>query len=60
MRDYVYPSIFFAYFFFFLSAFVALYFFLRSRKDGYWGEDSEAVKYQMLEDDQEFIAENHD
>ncbi len=60
MKDYVYPSIFFAYFFFFLSLFVAIYFFLRSRKDGYWGSGSEEVKYKMLEDDDEFVAGNRD
>ena len=51
MHDYVYPSVFFAYFLFFLLLAGALYFFLRSLKDGYWGHDSEEIKYRMLEDD---------
>jgi hypothetical protein len=49
--DYVYPSIYFSYFLFFLLAGGALYFFIRSLKDGYWGKHSEDVKYRMLEDD---------
>ena len=53
MADYVYPSIYFAYFFFFLLFCGAVYFFVRSFKDGYWGEDAEDVKYRMLEDDDE-------
>lgn len=50
--DYVYPSIFFSYFLFFLLAFGALFFFIRSWKHGYWGRRSEDVKYRMLEDDE--------
>ena len=53
MKDYVYPSVFFAYFFFFLALVVALFFFFRTRKDGYWGQDAEEVKYRMLVDDDE-------
>lgn len=52
MNDYVYPSIFFAYFFFFLLLVGAVFFFVRSFKDGYWGRDSEAAKYQMMSDDE--------
>ncbi|MGE0885905.1 MAG: cbb3-type cytochrome oxidase assembly protein [Blastocatellales bacterium] len=52
MRDYVYPSIYFAYFYFFLLLVGALYFFFRSIKHGYWGKDSEEPKYRMLEDDE--------
>ncbi|MCS6806650.1 MAG: cbb3-type cytochrome oxidase assembly protein CcoS [Acidobacteriota bacterium] len=51
MRDYVYPSIFFAYFFFALLLIGAIIFFLRSFKDGYWGPDGESPKYRMLADD---------
>jgi hypothetical protein len=29
----------------------ALYFFFRTRNDGYWGENSEDAKYRMLEDE---------
>ncbi len=51
MNDYVYPSVFFAYFLFLLLMAGALYFFVRSFRDGYWGRDSEAPKYRMLEDE---------
>ena len=50
MQDYTYPSIFFSYFVFFLFAGGALFFFLRTIKDGYWGPNSEEVKYRMLQD----------
>ena len=52
MRDYVYPSIFFSYFLFALLAGGALYFFLRSLKHGYLGQDREAPKFRMLHDDE--------
>jgi len=51
MTDYTYPSVYFAYFFFLIVASGALYFFFRTRKDGYWGKDGEDVKYRMLETD---------
>lgn len=53
MRDYVYPSVYFAYFYFFLLMVGALFFFLRTRRDGYWGSRSEEAKYRMLEDEEE-------
>ena len=49
--DYTYPSVYFAYFFFFLSFGLAVYFFIRSRRDGYWGDKGEDAKYQIFEDD---------
>ena len=49
--DYVYPSIFFSYFLFFLLLFGALFFFIRSFRHGYWGKGSEDPKYRMLEDE---------
>jgi hypothetical protein len=49
--DYSYPSVYFAYFLFFLLVGGALYFFLRSWRDGYWGSHSEDVKYRVLEDE---------
>lgn len=55
MGDYVYPSIFFSYFIFFLLMFGALYFCLRSIKQGYWGEKSEEAKYRMLKDEDEAL-----
>ncbi|MDX2033801.1 MAG: hypothetical protein SF339_24205 [Blastocatellia bacterium] len=51
MRDYVYPSVYFAYFYFLLLLVGAIYFFLRSFKDGYWGNDGEEAKYRMLRDE---------
>lgn len=51
MHDYVYPSIFFAYFLFALLMGGAVFFFVRSIKDGYWGRDGEEIKYRMLRDD---------
>ncbi len=50
MNDYVYPSIYFSYFFFFILLVLALFFFVRSIRDGYWGKDSEEIKYRMLEE----------
>jgi len=52
MHDYVYPSIFFAYFLFFLCAVGAIFFLVRSRHDGYWGSQSEDPKYRMLAEDE--------
>jgi hypothetical protein len=51
--DYMYPSVFFAYFLFFILTLLTLYFFVRSRKEGYWGKDSEDPKYRMMQDDEE-------
>jgi hypothetical protein len=48
--DYVYPSIFFSYFLFFIFLVGALFFFARSFRDGYWGGDSEETKFRMLKD----------
>jgi hypothetical protein len=53
--DYTYPSIFLSYGLFFLFLIGAVYFMVRSWNHGYWGKDSEAVKYQMLRDDDEEI-----
>lgn len=50
--DYTYPSVFFSYLFFFLSLAVAVYFFFRSMRDGYWGEQGEDVKYRLFDDDE--------
>ena len=51
MQDYVYPSIFFSYFLFALLLGGAVFFCVRSVKDGYWGRHGEDIKYRMLEDD---------
>ncbi len=49
--DYTYPSVFFAYLFFALSVALAVYFFVKSCRDGYWGKNGEDIKFRMLEDD---------
>lgn len=50
-HDYVYPSIFLAYFMFFLFVVGAAFFLVRSARHGYWGKSSEEPKYRMLADD---------
>ena len=52
MHDYVYPSVFLAYLLFFLCLAGAIFFLVRSRRDGYWGKESEEPKYRMLADDE--------
>lgn len=51
MSDYTWPSIYLAYLMFFILAGGAVYFFIRSFGDGYWGARSEEPKYRMLDDD---------
>ena len=51
MGDATYQSVFFSYFLFVLLAGGALFFFIRSLKDGYLGPNSEEPKYRMLRDD---------
>jgi hypothetical protein len=60
MRDYVYPSIYFGYFYFFLLLIGAIYFCVRTIKQGYWGRESEVPKYRMLEDEDVGITEPPD
>lgn len=50
MTDYTYQSVYFSYFLFLLLAGGALFFFIRSLKDGYLGPNSEEPKYRMLKD----------
>jgi len=57
MTDYTYPSVYFSYFFFLLLVGVAIYFFVRSIKDGYWGRESEEPKYRMLQDDTDHVSQ---
>ncbi|WP_306597819.1 hypothetical protein [Geothrix sp. 21YS21S-2] len=49
--DYTWPSVYFAYLFFFLMFALAVFFFVKTAKDGYWGKDGEDIKFRMLEDD---------
>jgi hypothetical protein len=51
MTDYTWPSIYFSYFFFAICLFAAIYFFLRSWHDGYWGPEAEEIKYIIFEAD---------
>ncbi len=51
MTDYTYQSVYFAYLLFAVLAAGAVFFFVRSVKDGYLGPNSEEPKYRMLEDD---------
>jgi len=51
MTDYTWPSIYLANLMFLILFCGTGYFLIRSRKDGYWGKDSEEAKYRMLEDD---------
>jgi hypothetical protein len=50
MNDYTWPSVYFAYLFFAISLAFAVFFFVRSWKDGYWGREAEEVKHRMFED----------
>ena len=50
MKDYTWPSVYFSYLFFAISLGVAVYFFVRSLKDGYWNRESEKIKYQVFAD----------
>jgi len=51
MSDYSYPSVYFAHFLFLLFMAGAVFFFIRSLKDGYLGANSEEPKYRMLDDE---------
>lgn len=51
MHEYTWPSVYFAYSFFFLMLLLAVFYFLRSWRDGYWGDKGEDIKYQIFEDD---------
>ncbi|MGD0868019.1 MAG: hypothetical protein ABSB88_00595 [Bryobacteraceae bacterium] len=51
MSDYTWPSIFFAYGFFGICLAVAIFFFVRSMKDGYWGKSGEEIKYRVFDED---------
>ena len=53
MNDATYASVYFSYFLFFLLAGGAVFFFVRSLKDGYLGNDSEEPKFRMLHDDED-------
>jgi hypothetical protein len=51
--DYMYQSVYLAYFLFFvLSLLTVAWFFIAGRR-GYWGPNSEEPKYRMMSDDHE-------
>jgi len=50
MTDYTWPSVYFAYFFFAICLVLAVFFFIRSLKDGYWSKESEDIRYQVFEE----------
>lgn len=51
--DYMYPSVFFAYFLFLVLTLLTGYFFVKSLKSGDLGKNSEEPKYRMMRDDAE-------
>ena len=50
MNDYTWPSVYFAYLFFAICFALAVFFFIRSWKDGYWSKQGEAIKYQIFDE----------
>ena len=51
MTDYTWPSVYFAYFFFAICLGLAVYFFARSFRGGYWRKSSEDIKYQVFQEE---------
>jgi hypothetical protein len=51
MNDYTWPSVYFAYLFFTICLGVAVFFFVRSWKDGYWKKDGEEIKYRVFDEE---------
>jgi hypothetical protein len=51
--DYMYPSVFFAYFLFFILTLLTGYFCVKSIRHGDMGAHSEEPKYLMMRDDAE-------
>ena len=49
MNDYTWPSIYFAYFFFALCLVLAVFFCIRSIKDGYWTKEGEDIRFQVFD-----------
>lgn len=50
MNDYTWPSVYFSYFFFAICLGVAVFFFIRSIRHGYWRRDAEDIKYVVFEE----------
>jgi hypothetical protein len=53
MTDYTWPSVYFAYLFFGICFAVAVFFFVRSWKDGYWSKGGEDIKYHVFDDEEQ-------
>jgi len=53
MSDYTWPSVYFAYFFFAICLALAVYFFARSFRSGYWAKSGEDIKYQVFQEERE-------
>jgi len=51
MNDYTWPSVYFAYLFFTICLGLAIYFFARSFRSGYWQKSGEDVKYRVFDED---------
>ncbi|MDX2152351.1 MAG: hypothetical protein SFV54_16555 [Bryobacteraceae bacterium] len=51
-NDPTWPSVYFAYLFFALMFGLALYFFVRTVKAGYWGRNGEDVKHHVFLEDE--------
>jgi hypothetical protein len=49
MPDYTWPSVYFAYSYFALMVLGALFFLIRTVRDGYWGSRGEEVKYHVFD-----------
>lgn len=49
----MYPSVFLAYFMFFVLSVLTVVWFFIAGKRGYWGERGEEPKYRMMQDDDE-------
>ncbi len=50
MNDYTWPSVYFCYFFFAICLAFAVFFCIRSIRDGYWRRESEDIKYTVFEE----------
>lgn len=57
MNDYTWPSVYFAYFFFTICLALALFFFARSFKSGYWQKSGEDVKYRVFDEEGQLRGE---
>ena len=59
MSDYTWPSVYFAYLFFAICFAVAVFFFIRSWKDGYWNKQAEEIKYHVFDQEDWPVEKEH-